>query len=331
MTTLVTGGGGFLGSCIVKRLLQEDHQVRVINRSEYPELKKLGVETVLGDLRSLDDINKACEGVDIVYHVAAKAGIWGSREDYFSINVDGTRNVIEACRNNNVKKLVFTSSPSVVFGEKALAGVDETIPYPEHYLAYYPESKAEAERLVLKANSKDLFTCALRPHLIWGPGDPHLVPRLLETARKNKLMQVGDGSNIVDITFVENAADAHILAGKQLEEDEGVRGQAFFIGDKEPVNLWNWINSVLKSMDVKPVAKTISYKTAFRIGSVLEFFYRHLRLSGEPRMTRFVASQLSKSHYFDCSKAHKKFNYSPSVTNEEGMNRLISWLKESKI
>lgn len=266
--------------------------------------------------------------MDAVFHVAAKAGVWGRARDYESINVDGTRNVIAACRDNRVPKLVYTSSPSVVFDREDLCGVDESQPYPRRYLAEYPRTKAIAERMVLSANCPSLSTVALRPHLIWGPGDPHLIPRVIDRARKGKLRQVSDGQNLVDITYIDNVAEAHLLAADALSPSGRCAGRAYFISQGEPVTLWPWLNRLLEAIGAPKVTKRISLRRATIAGATLEVLYTLLGLQSEPLMTRFVANQLGKSHYFDISAARRDLGYFPRVSLDEGMGRLITWLKQ---
>ena len=323
---LVTGGGGFLGRHIVNLLIERGDSVSILNRSIHKDLEERGVTCYTGDLRDYESVKKAIVGKQTVFHVAAKAGVWGPIKDYYGINFTGTENVLKACREFGVKKLIYTSSPSVAFGTEAIENGDESLPYPDSYLTSYPETKAKAEKMVLEANSESLLTCALRPHLIWGPGDNHLIPRVLETARSGKLMQVGDGSNLVDITYVENGAKAHIQAEEALEAGSAVAGQAYFIGDQKPVKLWQWINELLKAAEVKPVNKSISYNKAKTVGAILECIYKIIPLKGEPRMTRFVAAQLAKSHYFSHDKAKTHFGYDPKISNEEGLKRTMKWL-----
>jgi nucleoside-diphosphate-sugar epimerase len=327
---LVTGGGGFLGRRLVAMLLERGYRVRVLGRHHYADLADLGVDCRVGDLRDPQTVNEACRDCRQVFHVAALAGVWGRRQDFFAINAEGTQNVIRACRDQGVESLVYTSSPSVVFGKHPLAGVDETCPYPEHYLAHYPASKAMAEKAVLAANSPELATCALRPHLIWGPGDTHLIPRLLKTARSGRLAIVGPGTNLVDLTYVDNAATAHLQAAEKLTPGSAVAGQAYFIGDGKPVVLWDWINQLLEQTGLDPLSKHVSYRSAWCAGAVLEAAYRVLPLPGEPRMTRFIASQLAMSHYFSQAKAKTDFGYTPTIDNHTGVLRLVQWLQQEK-
>jgi 2-alkyl-3-oxoalkanoate reductase len=320
MRVLVTGGGGFLGSGITNALLKKGNEVSVIGRGRYPHLPT-SVKIFQGDIRDSEFVNASLKNIDTVFHTAAIPGIWG--QDFFSINVQGTENIINNCQNNSVRKLIFTSSPSVVFGNASLEGVNESTPYPVKYLSDYPRTKALAEKMVLQANTKILSTVALRPHLIWGPGDPHLIPRLLEKAQKNRLIQVGHGNNRVDILYIDNAVSAHLLASESLESNTNVGGKAYFISDGEPVILWDWINQLLDRMGRPNVSRKISYKNAIRLGSLLEGVYGFLGIKSEPPMTRFLASQLATSHYFDISRAKKDLNYEPLVSHEEGMRRLI--------
>jgi nucleoside-diphosphate-sugar epimerase len=309
-------------------LLERGDQVRVLGRHCYADLAAAGVDCRVGDVRDAAAVSEACRDCTLVFHVAALAGVWGRREDFFAINATGTENVIRACLERSVGRLVHTSSPSVVFGKGDLLGVDETCPYPAHYLAHYPASKAAAERAVLAVNSAELATCSLRPHLIWGPGDTHIIPRLLETARAGRLAIVGSGKNMVDVTYVDNAAAAHLQAAEKLAPGSPVAGQAYFVSDRQPVVLWDWINELLKQTGLDPLRKRVSYRAAWCVGALLETIYGLLPLKGEPRMTRFVASQLAMSHYFSQAKAQADFGYAPPVENEAGVQRLVQWLQE---
>ncbi len=329
MHALVTGGGGFLGLAIVQQLRDRGDQVRSLNRGAYPELETLGVEVVRGDLRDGQTVATACQGVDCVFHTAAMAGIWGPWETYYDINVLGTQNVLDGCRREQVPRLVYTSSPSVTFAGADQCGYDEKAPYASTWLAHYPHTKALAEQAVLKANGKGhLKTCALRPHLIWGPRDSQLVPRLIRRARSGRLRRVGDGTNRVDTIYVENAATAHLQAADALtSNDSQVMGKAYFLSQGEPVNCWQWIDQLLALANLPPVQKTISLATASRVGAVLETLYRFLRLPGEPPMTRFLAAQLGRSHWFDITAARHDLGYQPQVSTAAGMQHLADWLQ----
>jgi len=323
---LVTGGGGFVGLAIVKRLVSEGIEVVVVGRHRYPEVEGLGVAIKVGDIRDGQFLNRASRGCDAVFHVAAKAGIWGRRQDYFSVNLTGTEQVISACLANGIGSLVYTSTPSVVFANHDLAGVAESAPYGRHFLCHYAHSKALAEQRVLAANCGALKTVALRPHLVWGPGDTNLIPRLVERGRLGLLQQVGDGQNLVDIAYIDNVVDAHWLAAINLETVATAAGKPYFISQGEPVKLWSWINGLFAELGIPPVSKQVSFGKAYMAGMVLEWVYRALALHREPLMTRFLAQQLAKSHWFSIAAARRDLGYEPQVSTEEGMRRLKAWL-----
>ena len=331
MKALVTGGGGFLGRYMVEKLMARGDSVRVLGRSRYPELEQLGVETVQADLRDPSAVTKACENIDVLFHVAALPAVWGKWQDFYSINVEGTKNVLAGCRARGVSKLVYTSTPSVVFDQSNLCNIDESYPYPRSYNCYYPATKAMAERLVIAANGRDgLLTTALRPHLVWGPQDNHLIPKVLQRARAGQLVIVGDGLNKVDITYVENAADAHLQAADHLRAGSPVAGQVYFISQGEPVLLWDFINQLLERLGIPKVTRAISYRTARVLGAMLEVVHTLFALREEPRMTRFLAAQLARSHYFDISKAKRDFSYSPRISTAEGLDRLVSFICQAR-
>jgi nucleoside-diphosphate-sugar epimerase len=300
--------------------------VRSFTRSRYPWLDDIGVEQTLGDLTNPAAVAKAAVGCEVVFHVAAKAGVWGRYADFYATNVTGTENVIAACRAAGVPRLVYTSTPSVVYAGP-IEGGNESLVYPPHFDAAYPETKAIAERAVLAANGPALATVALRPHLIWGPGDPHLIPRVIARAKAGKLRRVGDAPVIVDVTYVDNAADAHVLAADRLAPGSPPAGKAYFISNGEPVDLWAFLNRVLGDAGLSPVTKSVSPWKARLAGRVLEAVYRTLRLPGEPAMTRFVAAQLSTPHWFDISAAKRDLGYEPRVSVDEGLKRLAATLR----
>jgi nucleoside-diphosphate-sugar epimerase len=262
-----------------------------------------------------------------VFHVAAKAGIWGSYHDFYQANVVGTENVIAACQSNGINRLVYTSSPSVVFDGSDVEGGDESLPYPDSFEANYPATKALAEQLVLAANSPELAVTALRPHLIWGPGDNHLGPRIIAKGRAGKLRRIGTRPNLVDTVYVDNAARAHLQAADMLSPGSSVAGNCYFISNNEPLPLWDMVNRILAAADVPPVTRSISPKLAFAIGCICEGLWSLFRLSGEPPMTRFVAHELASAHWFDISAARRDFNYHPEISIDEGLIRLRHWLQ----
>lgn len=331
---LVIGGTGFLGGEIIRQLAARGERVRTLSRRE-PEVPE-GVEVVRGDLADLESLKRACEGVETVYHTASLPSISLRWEPFYRTNVVGAENVVDACAAAGVRRLVYTSSASVVFDGEPQAGVDETAPYPDRWLAHYPHSKSIAEKMILdigrgvagaRVSRDTLLTCSIRPHLIIGRRDRHLLPRLFDRARRNRLFRVGDGTNLIDIIFLENAALGHIQAADALTgPDSPVNGNAYFLSQGEPVNCWNWIDRVLKMKGLPKVRKSISFKTAWRYGALLEGWYKILGLTSEPIMTRFLSAQLGQTHYLNIAKARRDFAYTPKVTMDEGMADLAKHL-----
>lgn len=325
---LVTGGGGFLGRTLVEHLLGSGYRVRSFARGDYPDLRAMGVTVLRGDLTDKDAVRRACAGCAVVFHNAAKAGIWGDYSSFYKPNVVGTQNILEACRAGGVGRLVYTSSASVVFGDEDIEGGNEAIPYPERPRSPYTATKAMAERLVLEADSPALKTVSLRPHLIWGPRDTQIIPRIIAQSRTGKVRRVGGGKNRVDTTYIDNCADAHLKAVEALDKNPQASGRAYFISNGEPVNLWELINTILKLAGIPPITRSIPRGSAVFLGAVLEVIYKGLNLSGEPRMTRFLAEELSTSHWFDITAARKELGYEPAISMEEGLKRLGVWLQE---
>ena len=327
MTTLVTGGSGFLGRRLVGRLLAGGRSVAVLCRRPAPDLEAMGVRLIRASLEDADAVQAACAGVSTVFHTAAKVGVWGRYEDSFRANVLGTRGVIAGCRRHGVARLIHTSTPSVVYNGKDLADADESLPLATRCPSPYPLTKALAEREVLAANSPGMRTIALRPHLIWGPGDPHLVPRLLARERSGRLRIVGSGCNRVDMVHVENAVDAHLLAEAALgEPGSPAAGRAYFITNGEPVVLWDWINGLLAALGRPRVERRLSLPAAQAVGALCEVAWRLLPLPGEPPLTRFIAAELAKDHWFDISAARRDLGYAPRVSMADGTAELVRHL-----
>lgn len=331
MKALVTGGGGFVGKAVIDRLLDRGMSVTSLGRSPQPELEAKGVRVLQVDLVDNNAVVAACAGMDVVFHVAAKAGVWGSRESFYSANVVGTRNVLAGCEAHKISWLVYTSTLSVVFNGGEFTGEDESLPYGSNWLCHYAETKAIAEQEVLAANGKEgLATVTLRPHLVWGIGDPHLLPRVIARAKAGRLRMVGDGKNQVDISHVDNVADAHILAWEALQAGKA-NGKPYFLSQGEPVVLWDWLNGILTQLNMPPVTKRISVGKAKGLGALLELIWKVFRLNGEPPMTRFVAVELAKSHFYNIDAAKRDLGYDPKVTTEAGVAAFVEdWLAKNK-
>jgi nucleoside-diphosphate-sugar epimerase len=327
VNALVTGGGGFLGGAVVRRLIARGDRVRSLSRDRHRALDALGVEQHQGDVADAVAVSAAVAGCDVVLHVAAKAGLWGRYLDYHRANVGGTENVVAACCKHDVRRLVYTSSPSVIFDGRDMEGVDESVPYPAHYDAPYPKTKAIAERLVLAANGPDLATVALRPHLIWGPGDNHLVPRILARGRAGRLRRIGHGDNKIDATYIDNAADAHLLAADRLAPGSPIAGKTYFIANGEPTPMWDLVNRILAAAGVAPVTRSVPVWAAVNAGRLFEVVYWLLGRSDEPPMTRLLARELATSHWFDLTAARRDLGYAPGVTTAEGLERLAAALR----
>ncbi len=305
----VTGAGGFLGRAICERLVAAGIEVIGFARGNYPELQQLGVTMISGDIADKVAVEQAMAGCDLVFHVASKAGVWGDKASYYRPNVDGCENVINACIHNNISKLIYTSTPSVTFAGVDESGIDESAPYAECYLNFYGESKAVAEQMVVAANGKPLKenslelessleppnnslepnnnsrlkTVSLRPHLIWGPNDPHLVPRVIERARNKRLKLVGKQDKLVDTIYIGNAAYAHILAANELFNSESkCAGKCYFLSNDLPITMAAMLNKILACVDLPPVTKRVPASIAYGVGAVLETAYSLLGKQQEP-------------------------------------------------
>jgi nucleoside-diphosphate-sugar epimerase len=333
----ITGASGFIGGRLAARLLDEGREVRLLARRPLPELEKLGAEIVHGDLADSAALQRGCAGAGTVFHVAGRVGVWGPARDFFAVNVAGTQNLLAACRVTGVPRLVYTSSPSVVYDGGDLRGVNESAPLCTRAPCAYPTSKAAAERLVAAAHGPDLATVSLRPHLVWGPGDQNLVPRLLARAREGRLRIIGSGRNRVDLTHVTNVVDAHLRAEEALDTGtppafsaSGARppgGRAYFITNGEPVVLWDWINGFLRAVGQPEVTRHISLPAAYLAGGLLELLWRGLGRRGEPPMTRFIAREMATDHWFDISAARRDLGYCPRVSMAEGTAELADWYR----
>jgi nucleoside-diphosphate-sugar epimerase len=331
---LVTGGGGFVGKALCKELRRQGHEVVSLSRGRYPDLEAIGVHTKQIDIGSnMESWAALFEGIDGVFHTAAKVDMWGDYQGFYRTNVLGTRNILMGCQRSGIKSLVFTSSPSVIHTGKDLVNVDESTPYPKHYHAYYPETKAKAEQEVLAADRQGgLRTVALRPHLIWGPNDTNLIPTVVERAKIGRLTRIGSGGNLVDLTFIDDCVNAHILAMKALESTpQNAGGKAYFISQGDPVKMWRWIDEVLAAHGLPPVQKSIPTPLAYGMASIMEVVANTLSLVGvqmKPLLTRFLVSEMSTHHYFNIAAAKRDFGYHPSCSIAGAMHKTFGESKK---
>lgn len=327
---LITGYGGFLGAEITRQLIHAGWTVRGVARSRYPKLEAAGVEAHQADITQRDQMLELCRDCDAVVHTAAKAGVWGKWDSYYRSNTEATSHLLEAAHANSVRAFVFTSSPSVTFAGAHQSGIDETAPYPDAWLCHYPHTKALGEQAVLEsARAGKLKTCALRPHLIWGNGDPHLFPRVIQRAQAGRLRRVGTGRNLIDTVHVSAAAWAHVRAlEKLMDGEERLNGQAIFLSDDAPVECWSWIERILNCAGVPIPQRALSFKRAYFLGRMLENGYHLFGIQAEPPMTRFVAAQLALDHYFDMSKAKDLLDYCPAVDRDAEFDACRPWLRQ---
>ncbi|WP_222565455.1 2-alkyl-3-oxoalkanoate reductase [Novilysobacter antarcticus] len=324
MKILVTGGGGFLGQALCRGLRERGHEVVSFNRGDYPALAAMGVRQVRGDLARRDAVIAAARGCEAVFHNAAKAGAWGPWQEYHDANVLGTRHVLDACRSHGITRLVYTSTPSVTHRatHPVEGGSADDVPYGTGLKAPYASTKLIAEQEVLAANDAALATVALRPRLIWGVGDNQLLPRLVERAHAGRLRLVGDGANLVDTTYIDNAAQAHFDAFDHLAVGAACAGRAYFISNGEPRTMRETINGLLAAVGAPLVEKTLPFRLAYAAGVVCEGLWTALPLRGEPPMTRFLAEQLVTTHWYDMGPARRDFGYRPAVGFDEGLARV---------
>lgn len=309
---LVTGGQGFLGGALVEALVALGFRnVAATARREAPHLERLGVEVVKADLTDRRQAMAATEGREVVFHTAAKAGVWGTESGYHAINVEATRYLLAGSLNHGVSYFIHTSSPSVTFQGVDSLDESEEAPYGRQPLNAYCKTKIQSEREVLECDG-DMRTLALRPHLIYGPGDPHLLPRVFEASRKGRLVRVGDGRNLVDVTHIVDAVAAHLCALARRENPE-IWGQAYFITSGEPIELWDWLDRILEWKGLSPVRRSVNPGVAAILARSLESLYRLLGKTEEPPLTYFSALQLGCHHSYSIEKARRLLGYEPAI------------------
>lgn len=328
MKVLVTGGGGFLGSWVCRLLRQRGDEAIGLQRSDSAILDSLGVEQRRGDILEFETLKTAMQGCEAVIHTAGLAGPWGPEDRYQAINVTGTGNVIEACRAHNIRRLVFSSSPSVAHGGGDIEGGDESLPYPSNFKAAYPRTKALAEQAVMAANDASpagLHTVSLRPHLIWGPGDNHLLPRLLERAAQRPISLPG-ASKLIDTVYIENAARSHLDALDALNKNPDCHGKTYFISNGEPWTQARIIKALLEASGSSAEVRAMPAWLAHLAGTVCEGIWKVSERDDEPPITRWSAEQLTTAHWYDISAAQRDLGYSATISIEEGLSLLRNWM-----
>jgi 2-alkyl-3-oxoalkanoate reductase len=323
MKALVTGGGGFLGSNLVRALLARGDTVRVLARGDYPRLRALGAETVRGDITDAAATAAACRGMDVVFHTAAKAG-WGDPRDFEAINVAGTQHVVDGCKQMGVPVLVHTSSPSVVHSDGDIEGGDESLPYGTRFTAHYPRTKMLSEALALAASDEKLKVVALRPRLIWGPGDRHILPRLLERARAGRLRRIGSRDPKCDFSYIDNCVHAHLLAADRLRAGAPLGGKAYFVSDDAPIGVWTMVDRMIGCAGLPPLKGSVPAGFAYAVGATLEAIHRTFGLEGDPLILRFAVTEFSQARWFNIGAAKRDLGYAPLIAQEEGLKRLAA-------
>lgn len=325
MKVLVTGGSSLIGAGVAAALVARGDEVVVQQRSRSEAVGRLGVRQELGDIRDLDVLLAASAGCDAIVHLAAKVGVVGDWEDYRSINVDGTRNVLRAAQRRGVGRVVHVSSPSVAHGGEPIVGGGADEPVLGRRRAWYPESKAMAEIDALAAAGDELGVVAIRPHLVWGPGDTQLVGRIVERAATGRLALVGGGRALVDTTYVDNAVDALVAALDAVEPGARCSGRAYVVSNGEPRMIRELVEGICRAAGVPFEPRTVSLRVGRSLGAVVERAWPLLRRDDEPPLTQFLAEQLGTAHWFDPRPARDDLGWTPVVSIDEGLSRLAGW------
>jgi len=329
MKALVTGGGGFLAGHLIDKLLEMGHSVRTV---ELPErdmgrFSALDVEVIGGDLCDPAVADRACEGMEVVFNPAALCASVGPKKRFWSINVDLTDNLISGCKKAGVRRLVQVSSPSAVFDGTDHIDADESLPYPRKWLNQYSETKAVSEQRVLAADGPGLETVAIRPHAIWGPRDRTLFPRIIERAQAKRIVQIGDGQNVISTLYVENGADALVLAATAQKAP----GNVYFVTDADSIKLWDWLRRILKDLDLPTIKRKVPYPLVYGVGAVQKTVWNLFNLKGEPTVTRYSAAELAKNHSYSIERARSDLGYNPRIDREEGLRRFYEWFEKEGI
>ncbi|KAK2168786.1 hypothetical protein LSH36_14g06003 [Paralvinella palmiformis] len=326
---LVVGGGGFLGRHIVEKLLDRGYEVHVFDLRE--TFKDDRVTYFLGDLCKKEDLLPAMKDVFVVFHCATPSPLSNNKELFHKVNCHGTKTIIEACKEAGVKRLVLTSSASVVYEGKDVENGTEDLPYACKPMDYYTETKILQEKIVLEANSDDFFTVAIRPHGIFGPRDPHMVPTTVRTAKAGKMkFKIGDGKNIVDFTFVENVVHGHILAAEHLEPGSKICGKAYHITNDEPIFFWDFLSKILTGLGYNAPKKNLPFWLVYIIAVILQVICFLLKPIKQihPTFTPMTVSLAGTHHYYSCQRAIADMGYKPLVNLDDAIQKTVDSFPE---
>ena len=326
MRVLVTGASSLIGAGVADHLADRGDEVVCFQRTETTSVARWAmIRQHLGDVRNVSALTSAAAGCDAIVHVAAKVGVVGGWEEYRSVNVDGTSNVLAAARENGVGRVVHVSSPSVAHGGEPIVGGAADPPVLGRSRAWYPESKAMAEIAALGAASDQLGVVAVRPHLVWGPGDTQLVGRIVQRAAAGRLALVGGGRALVDTTYIDNAVSSLVAALDAVAPDAPCSGRAYVISNGEPRMIRELVEGICHAADVPFTPRDVSLRIGRSVGAAVERAWPLLRRDDEPPLTQFLAEQLGTAHWFDPRPAHEDLAWIPTVSIDEGLARLAEW------
>lgn len=318
MRVLVTGATSLLGGAVVERLVARGDDVSVFQRRSGPS----GLSEHLGDVADRDAVDRAVHGATAVIHLAARVGVTGPWSEYEAANIVGTQNVVGAAQASGVRRFVYVSSPSVAHHGASLVGAPAGPADPDRARGNYARSKAQGELIALDADSPDLAAVAIRPHLVWGPGDTQLIGRIVERARAGRLPTVGTGAALIDTTYVENAADTLVAA---LDRAPEIGGRALVVTNGQPRPVREILNRIVLAAGLEPSRVRIPYRIAWGGGLIAERIWERRGSDRDPPMTSFLAEQLGTAHWFDQRETREVLRWSPAVTLADGFDRLAAW------
>ncbi|MFI7578849.1 NAD-dependent epimerase/dehydratase family protein [Kocuria kalidii] len=318
-TVLVTGASGMLGEHVARLLAARDWTVRLLQRRHAPLADQPHVEEVLGSVSDPDAVARAMDGVDDVVHLAAKVSFAGAWDEFVLTNVTGTRVVLETAKRAGVQNVVFVSSPSVAHTGESIVGESAQPADPVHARGNYARSKAAAELLALEADGRGLRVAAVRPHIVWGPGDTQLVERIVDRAATGRLPLLDHGAALIDTTYVDNAAEAIVRA---LERIDWSHGRALVVTNGQPRTVGELVAGFCRAAGVDAPTRRVPGALARLAGTVIEKVWALRPGADEPPMTAFLAEQMSTAHWFEQRTTREVLDWAPAVTVEEGMERL---------